>query len=334
MKSLLIYIALFFSVQYLVGQDLHFSQFQRSYLTLNPANTGNFVGDYRFNGNYRNQWSSISEPYRTFLAAFDASHPIANLPQLKLGIVLLNDEAGVGGLTENAININAGYAIKITPDSTWVLKTGLQVGFSARSIDFDRFTFDNQYNGRSFDPQQSTGEDFARNSLAHLNLGTGFAFEHMLSRTDKIEIGISVFNLNAPNISFDNQVARLDTRTNFYAQADFLVSEKLSVLPAILVTNQSKFREFLFGSNVKYRFDSQKGVSNLYGGIWMRTGDAFIFTAGIDYEQWNLGLSYDVNFSDLKTSSNRRGGLEISVTYIFKKYIPNLRRYKVCPNFM
>ena len=66
----------------------------------------------------------------------------------------------------------------------------------------------------------------------------------------------------------------------------------------------------------------------------MRTGDALLFTAAIDYDNWNLGLSYDVNFSELQTASNRRGGLEISVTYIFKKYVPNLRRYKVCPTFM
>ena len=50
--------------------------------------------------------------------------------------------------------------------------------------------------------------------------------------------------------------------------------------------------------------------------------------------EFDLGLSYDVNYSELRTASNRRGGLEISLTYIFKKYIPNLRRYKICPNYM
>jgi len=318
----------------LLGQDVHFSQFNKSYQNLNPALTGSFVGDFRFNGNFRNQWASISEPFRTFSAAIDASHPFSQLPQLKVGVVFMNDEAGVGGLKNTAVNSNFGYEIKVDPDSTWIIKTGLQLGFSARSIDFDRFTYDNQYNGRTFDPNLTTGENFDQSSLVHLNLGAGFGLEYRLSNTDRIEIGFAAFNLTYPNISFNNAFARLDLRSNFYILSQFQLSENLSLLPSMLFSNQAKFRELVIGSDLKYRFEGQSAFSNIYGGLYWRTRDAFIFSAGLDYEQWNLGLSYDVNYSQLRTASNRQGGLEISLTYIFKKYIPNLRRYKICPNFM
>ena len=47
------------------AQDIHFSQFYASPLTLNPSLTGNFDGLMRFGGNYRNQWASVSVPYST-----------------------------------------------------------------------------------------------------------------------------------------------------------------------------------------------------------------------------------------------------------------------------
>ena len=334
MRKVFLQISLLFISLTSLGQDIHFSQFNRSYQNLNPAQTGSFVGDFRFNGNFRNQWSSISEPYRTFSAAFDASHPFAQLPELKLGLVFINDEAGVGGLKSTTVNSNIAYHRKVDTDSTWIIKTGLLVGFSTRSVDFNKFTYDNQYTGRIFDPNLSSGEDFDRNNLSHLNLGTGFGLEHRLSSTDHVEIGFSAFNLTNPNLSFANQAANLDIRTNLHLTSRFRMNEKLALLPSLLWTRQAKFKEFLFGSELQYQFDGQNGFSNLYGGFFMRTSDAFIFTAGLDYENWNLGLSYDVNFSELRTASSRRGGLEISLTYIFKKYIPNLSRYKICPNFM
>ena len=53
------------------AQDIHFSQFYFSPLSLNPANTGNYKGDYRLFGNYRSQWRDISKAYNTFSAGGD-----------------------------------------------------------------------------------------------------------------------------------------------------------------------------------------------------------------------------------------------------------------------
>ncbi|MDB4061609.1 PorP/SprF family type IX secretion system membrane protein [Vicingaceae bacterium] len=334
MRKFVSYILLVFLSCNLFGQDIHFSQFNSSFLNLNPALTGSFNGEYRFNGNFRNQWASISEPYQTFSAGIDASRPIIQLPNLKLGIVFINDEAGVGSLKSATVNSNIGYHIKIDRDSTWIIKTGLMLGFSTRTVNFNKFTYDNQYTGRVFDPNLSNGEDFDRNNLTHLNLGIGLELQHRLSSTDKIEIGLSVFNLNNPNLSFANEAANLDIRTSIYVSSKFQLTEKLNLLPSLLWSRQDKYQELVIGSELQYHFEGQSVFSDLYGGFFLRDGDAFIFTTSIDYENWNLGLSYDVNYSELRTASNRRGGAEISLTYIFKKYVPNLRRYKICPNFM
>src|SRR5271156_4589456 len=54
-------------------QDVHFSQFNFSPLNQNPANTNLFDGDYRFVGNYKNQWPTVPVRYNTFSASAEAN---------------------------------------------------------------------------------------------------------------------------------------------------------------------------------------------------------------------------------------------------------------------
>jgi hypothetical protein len=53
------------------GQDIHWSQFNDNPIFQNPANTGEFNGDTRFIGNFRDQWRSVSVPFQTFNVCVD-----------------------------------------------------------------------------------------------------------------------------------------------------------------------------------------------------------------------------------------------------------------------
>src|SRR5579863_8951550 len=88
------------------AQDIHFSQYYASPLSLNPALTGNVNGVFRASFNYRNQWFNIPTlnsiaPYQTYQASFD-------MPLLRdrlgndgfgVGAMFYNDKAGDGALT-------------------------------------------------------------------------------------------------------------------------------------------------------------------------------------------------------------------------------------------
>ena len=56
------------------GQGIHFSQWYETPLLLNPANAGSYFGDYRANVNYRNQWATVGNSYKTIFASFDLGH--------------------------------------------------------------------------------------------------------------------------------------------------------------------------------------------------------------------------------------------------------------------
>src|ERR1700748_3535699 len=52
--------------------DIHFSQFYETSILRNPALTGVFNDDYKLGVYYRNQWSSITNPYNTVLVSAES----------------------------------------------------------------------------------------------------------------------------------------------------------------------------------------------------------------------------------------------------------------------
>ena len=146
MRTVLIISSLVLLSFQLKAQDIHFSQFDQSYLNLNPGLTGQFDGNYRLNANYKNQWSAISEPYRTFSFAADARSPLKKYKNIHLGVLLFNDDAGVGGLRTTQFSLNVAYYYALNKDSSLSLNTGVQFGLISRSINFEDLSFDQQYN--------------------------------------------------------------------------------------------------------------------------------------------------------------------------------------------
>jgi hypothetical protein len=71
MRKVLLALASLFTLQ-AGAQDVHFTQYFTSPLTLNPANTGLVNCDWRVAGNYRTQWGSVNAtPYLTGTVSFD-----------------------------------------------------------------------------------------------------------------------------------------------------------------------------------------------------------------------------------------------------------------------
>ncbi|MCB9047123.1 MAG: type IX secretion system membrane protein PorP/SprF [Chitinophagales bacterium] len=58
--------------QHVQAQDVHFTQFNAAPLILNPAFTGNFDGKMRASAIYRDQWRSVTVPFKTIAISVDA----------------------------------------------------------------------------------------------------------------------------------------------------------------------------------------------------------------------------------------------------------------------
>ena len=317
------------------AQDIHFSQFDQSYLNLNPALTGQFNGDYRFNANFKNQWAAVSDPYQTVSFSADAKSPIKTYQALALGIQFFNDEAGAGGLQTTQVGINLAHDYALNSDSNFRVIAGVHLGLISRSINFDDFSFDNQFNGSRYDANRPTGENFDQSSYSYFNVNAGLVFSYQVENRKNIIAGFSYFNLPSSNQSFFSENIPVNKRLSIHANADWFLSEKFDLLPSILIAKQGSFSEAVFGTNLRYRMNQNQSMKrNIYGGVWYRNKDALILSTGMDYNQWLVGISYDINLSDLDRASNNKGGLELAITYIIKSFKPQLRRHKICPKFL
>src|SRR5439155_11227945 len=93
------------------AQDIHFSQFTQSPLTVNPAQAGLFDGDLRAIVNYRNQWSAV-DGYRTMQAECDGNVLKNKWTRgfLGLGLNVLSDNAGAANLSSTQFNLSVSVA--------------------------------------------------------------------------------------------------------------------------------------------------------------------------------------------------------------------------------
>jgi hypothetical protein len=118
-------------------------------------------------------------------------------------------------------------------------------------------------------------------------------------------------------------------------KTNFLIHKIFSIQPSLNLQIQGVYRSLIIGSNIKYNLsNTHLKYLAVYFGSWLRNKDAVIFNLGIDYQNWFLGISYDVNISTLTTASNYRGGSEIAIRYIIQQYKPKKITHRICPDYL
>jgi type IX secretion system PorP/SprF family membrane protein len=319
----------------LVAQDIHYSQFWNTQLNLNPALTGIFPASYRFFANYRNQWKSVTVPFSTMTLGGDALQP-NGIKNIGVGALLNFDIAGDSRFKTFQFNLSGSYIKKLDKDSTMILSAGIMAGITSRSISYDQLRFDEQFNGMTYDANLPITETFLRENRLYPNFHFGIAFHKILARRSHITAGISLNNITKPKQSYFNvNNITLDRKFNFHAEVAFPITEKMDLMPALLVQQQGKYNESIPGCNLRYRIIDEKGVYKaVSGGLWYRHKDAVYIYGGYELmENWRFGMSYDINLSDLVPASNMRGAIEFSVIHLLNVYKPKKVMHRICPDY-
>jgi type IX secretion system PorP/SprF family membrane protein len=327
-------IFLIFNFSFLIirSQDIHFSQFYMSPLTQNPAMTG---ANYDLQGilNFKDQWQSVATPYKTMAASFDMRLN-KNKPKkgfFGAGINLFNDKAGDSKMGTTQANLNIAYHVRLGGYNT--LGAGLQGGFVQRSISYSALEWGNQYDGTKYNSTLPTGEAKGSAAFTYPDFGAGLVWTYNNTagavRVEgnhhlKANLGVSVFHPHQPKYSFDKTpIEKLYAKMVVHGNAMIsLPNSNIAIVPGVMYYKQGPAQEIYAGS--LFRFELQqnskytgikKGAALSLGGFY-RAKDAFVAAFQLEYSNYAMGVSYDLNTSKLTPASRGRGGIEISLRFV------------------
>ncbi|HEY4063701.1 MAG TPA: PorP/SprF family type IX secretion system membrane protein [Puia sp.] len=339
-------LSLFFFVLLLAGptvraQDPGFSQFFASPLTLNPAMTGKFNGVVRVAGNYRNQWPSINQAFITSTISVDMPILTGKLPENDtwgIGFMGMTDKTASGILNQNFFSFSTSYHKALDEDGYHTLGVGFQGTYANKSLDGTRLTFEDglQLDGTWLrSPTEAINSEFI--NVHYFDAALGVLYNASTNGNNNYYLGASAYHLNHPRESFLGvDTISVPTRITLHGGGYFPIAGSPSTIYLSgLFNNQAGAREVVFGGAwaVSASADETDPV-NFYAGLWGRftnTTDAVIPYVGLDYSNFSLGVTYDVNVSALQSASQSRGGIEISLIYI--KKASSGRKAIPCPRF-
>ncbi|HZF99643.1 MAG TPA: PorP/SprF family type IX secretion system membrane protein, partial [Chitinophagales bacterium] len=237
------------------AQDLHFTQYHMSPLTLNPAFTGVFNGNMRLTANYRNQWQSIlpTVPFRTLAGAAELSGRSGQDNRIGAGLHVFTDKAGSLDLSKTQVSGSLAYTMALSRNRDYYLAAGFQANFNQASFDYLKITTGSQFIEGTHDELAPTGESFSYGNHSYVDAGLGILWYHIASVRSYQYIGGSAFHVNRPNISFlDNSVDKLYAKYVVHAGAGFKVGARTDIVPHLLAMKQGPSLEVNGGGFMKF----------------------------------------------------------------------------------
>lgn len=327
---------LIFCFVFVKAQDVHYSLYELAPVQMNAAQAGQFDGEYRISSNYRSQWFDVPVAYRTFSVAFDMQLLPYKLDKDRWGAsaLFLYDQAGDGQLSNLNIQLSTSYAKHIF-ENVYV-GAGFQLGYGYRRFKLDQFTFNDQFNGDVFDPTIQSYDQIklaGNNTLHYLDLSTGLLIEYRKNERQRARITAGLHHLNRPNQSFLGDDIPQFMRFSLLADGSIPISQKIDVLPVFWMQWQGPHREFVFGGGARYHISQELGKEmSIQTSALYRLNDAVIWRLAFQYNQFTVGLSYDINISGFVPATRYNGGYELSLLYVWAK-VPRLPLTKNCPVF-
>ena len=313
------------------AQDPHFSQYFSSPLTLNPANTGNFDGPYRLASNFRNQWQGVGNPYLTGTISFDAAiakDRFSAGDNFSVGFLGLFDKAMGGSFNSNYGGISVGYHLFLDEDRMHKLSIGFQSVLVNKRLDPTEISFATQFSSNGFDLSLPSDEFFQNNNINYLDWNTGLNYTYA-NEGGTYHVGFSGYHLTRPQESFLGDEANvIPIRYSLTAGANRYMGETGVLMTSALFQQQARSRELTLGLAYGQYLSSPGNDISVFMGAWYRLNDSFIPYFGFNYNDLQIGLSYDVIASSLNLSKTNNRSIEISAIYSFrdkstdKRFIP------------
>lgn len=333
MKRLIPLLGYLFSYFGIVAQDIHYTQFFNTPLTLNPALTGLTRGDYRIGAAYRGQWT-------------DTSRTLYSAPSLffDMPIHILNDAIGIGGiLKSDIVNTNSlraftgclsvSYIKALGKKNTHQLSGGIQLGYSNKFINATELPFTTQFIGNTHIPTPVNSVNFTATSLSSFSVNAGVLWFGRIDQRISMYAGGSIYNVFSAQAEPASLATQRFLKWNVHTGIDITLGRIVHLLPSFLFNMQPNADELLPGLSIAY--DITPAATLTLGSIlhthnfykkYANINSAALYSS-FDFKGFKLGVSYDFPIS----KTQKLGAIEITAIYIGKK--KNSKSIIFCPMF-
>ncbi|MDT8308991.1 MAG: PorP/SprF family type IX secretion system membrane protein, partial [Bacteroidales bacterium] len=305
------------------AQDIHFSQFNTNPVYLNPAQAGFYFARFRATANHRSQWRAVTVPFNSFIGGVDFKvfNDKYSRNIIGAGVMAYYDQAGDSKFGTSSGALALSYIRSLSQFNNNYLSFGMKASYNDRSYDYTALMFDNQFNGKTYDPSIHNGESLLYRGFNYFDLSAGVHWFMKPSSDLSFNAGFALSHLNTPEQSFlDNSEVKLDRKLVVYGNAEISTSNKQSYRPGLYFARQGTYTEIIAGSYIDFdSYSATSGFSIVSAGLFFRPVDAAILIVGFEYAGVDFGISYDVNYSGLRKASSFRGGFELSAIYLLNK---------------
>jgi type IX secretion system PorP/SprF family membrane protein len=320
------------------AQDINFSQFYELPLLRNPALAGIFNGDVRVTAVYRNQWQTVTVPYRTFGLGAEYKRSIGESSNdfITIGLQATNDVAGDSRLSRTQAFPAMNYHKSLGGEKGGYLSAGIMGGPVFQHFDPSKLSFDDQFVNGAYSSSNPTHQVFSNVSMVYWDLSAGLSFSNIIGEKTMYYVGLGLFHITQPKVAFQKQYDVILNRkwmVNAGLSAPVSDENKLIIYGDYFMQGGS--RQGQGGAMISHDFsqflDEKAGIA---AGIFYRFKDAMVPVIKLDYYHVGLGITYDINVSKLKAASQSRGGFELTLSYKAYRDIHNSSANKVkCPAF-
>ncbi len=308
--------------------DPHFTQYYVYPSWTNPALTGAFDGKYRVSGIYRNQWGSISSPYNTQ----GASVEMTTEKNMNYGVSVLNQTAGDGGYRYTTGYASLAYTgVRFGPAENHRVVIGLQAGIIQRRFDATKLSFGDQWNPiTGYNPNNQTADILRNKSASSFDAGAGILyFDATPGKKANFYIGYAASHLTQPTDDFSGTGKdKLPMRHTAHAGVRLKLSSTVTLTPNLLYMRQGNAEEKVAAIYAQLKAGQ---LTDFLIGANYRLEDAISPFVGFTHKGLVLGVSYDINTSDLGKVVKGSNSFEISLSFIGRKSVKTPEIEFVCP---
>ncbi len=320
LRITVIIFSLFFA-RSLSAQDPSFSQFFSSPLNINPALTANINADWRLISNLRDQWIGPASPYVTGTVSYDSKIFQNKIPNVEsegnimgIGGMLMFDRAMSGVVKSTYASLNLSYNIKLSETEYYKERLGIGFGaiYGARSMDFSRLDFEEQFTGFGFNRNLPTGESALSNMKPYISASAGLTYSASNEKSN-FDMGVSAFHLNQPRQTFlKDDKEFLPIRKVAHANFETFINQRAVINTNAIYQYQKGANYFSVGGAMGYYMGNNL-ESMITAGLWYWSKNAVIPYVGLTYKEFQFGVSYDITTSKLNQAARKPSSWELSI---------------------